>query len=191
MTHLKRLWCWERLKTWGEGDDRRWDGWVASLTWWTWAWVGSRSWCWTGKPGVLQFVALQTVRHDWTTELNWTEMKWIWFLSELNLSIPGHFILLIPKMSMFTLAISSSTTSNLSWLTDLTFQVSMHYCSLQHWTWLPSPVPSTIGHFFHFGSISSFFLELFLHSSPVPHWTPTNLGSSSFSVLSFCLPTVS
>ena len=63
----------------------------------------------------------------------------------------------------------------------------MQYCSLKLWTLLPSPVTSTTGHCFHFGSISSFFLDLFLHSSPVAYWAPTNLGSSSFSVISFCL----
>ena len=63
----------------------------------------------------------------------------------------------------------------------------MQYCSLQHWTLLPLSVTSTTGHCFHFGSIASFFLEFFLHSFPVAYWAPTNLGSSSFSVLSFCL----
>ena len=52
-THWKRPWCWERLKAGEEGDDRGWDGWMASLTWWTWVWVSSRSWWWTGRPGVL------------------------------------------------------------------------------------------------------------------------------------------
>jgi len=70
---------------------------------------------------------------------------------------------------------------------DLTFQVSMQYCSLQHQTLLPSPVTSTTGCCFRFGSITSFFLELFLHWFPVAYWAPTDLGSSSFSVLSFCL----
>ena len=70
---------------------------------------------------------------------------------------------------------------------DLTFKVSMQYCSLQHWTLLPSPVMSTTGGCFCFGSNSSFFLELYLHSSSVAYWAPTNLGSSSFSVLYFCL----
>ena len=46
---------------------------IASLTWWTWVWVNSRSWWWTGRPGVLRFMGLQTVGHDWATELNWTE----------------------------------------------------------------------------------------------------------------------
>ena len=53
-THWKRLWCWERLRTGGEGDDRGWDGWMASLTRWTWVWASSGSWWWTGKPGMLQ-----------------------------------------------------------------------------------------------------------------------------------------
>ena len=70
---------------------------------------------------------------------------------------------------------------------DLILQVPMQYCSLQHWTLLPSPVTSTTGHCFRVGSISPFFLELFLHRSPVAYWVPTDLGCSSFSVLSFCL----
>ena len=90
-------------------------------------------------------------------------------------------------MSTFTLAISCFTTSNLPWFMDLTFQVPMQYCSLQHWTLLLSSVTSTAGYSFCFGSISSFFLELFLHWSPVAYWAPTDLGSSSFSILSFCL----
>ena len=87
---------------------------------------------------------------------------------------------------MFTLAISYLTTSKLPWFMDLIFQLPMQY-SLQHQTLLPSPVTSTTGYCFLFGSISSFFSELFLHSSPVAYWAPTNLGSSSFSVLPFCL----
>ena len=71
LTHLKRPWCWERLKAGGEGDDRRWDVWMASLSQWTWVWVNSRSWWWTEKPGVLQSMGSQRVGHDWATELNW------------------------------------------------------------------------------------------------------------------------
>ena len=71
LTHLKSPWCWERLKTGGEGDDRRWDGWMASTTQWTWVWVSSGSWWWTGRPGVLHSVWFQRVGHDWATELNW------------------------------------------------------------------------------------------------------------------------
>ena len=74
LTHWKRPWCWERLKA-EEGDNRRWDGWMASPTWWTWVWVGSGSWWWTGKPGVLQSIGLQRVRHNWATELNWNCLR--------------------------------------------------------------------------------------------------------------------
>ena len=98
-----------------------------------------------------------------------------------------HFRSLIPEMSMFILAISCLTTSTLPWFMDLTFQVPMQYCSLQHQNFFLSPVTSTTGCCFCFGFISSFFLELFLHWSPVAHWTPTDLGHLSFSVLSFCL----
>ena len=73
LTHLKRPWCWERLKAGGEGDNEGWDGWMASPTQWTLVCVGSRSWWWTGRPGVLQFMGSQRVGHDWATELNWTE----------------------------------------------------------------------------------------------------------------------
>ena len=69
LTHLKRPWCWERLKV-REGDDRGWGGWMASPTQWARVWVSSRSW-WTGRPGVLQSMGSQRVGHDWTAELNW------------------------------------------------------------------------------------------------------------------------
>ena len=73
LTHWERLWCWERLKVGGEGDDRGWDGWMASLTQGTWVWINSRSWWWTGRSGMLKSMGLQRVGHDWTTELNSTE----------------------------------------------------------------------------------------------------------------------
>ena len=74
LTHWKRPWCWEKLKAGGEGDDRGWDGWMASPIQWTWVWVKSRSWWWTGKPGVLQSMVLQRIRHDWATELNMPDL---------------------------------------------------------------------------------------------------------------------
>ena len=73
LTYWKRLCSWEGLGEGGEGNDRGWDGWMASPTQWTWVWVNSGSWWWTGRPGVLQFMGLQRVGHDWATELNWTE----------------------------------------------------------------------------------------------------------------------
>ena len=118
-------------------SDRGWDGWMAWLTRWTWVWVNSRRWWWTGRPGVLWFMGSQRVRHDWATELNWTGL--------------------------------------------------MQCCFLQDWILFLSPVTSTTGYCFRFGSIPSFFLELFLHWSPVAYWAPTDLGSSSFNVPSFCL----
>ena len=75
LTHWKRPRCWERLKAEGEGDDRGWDGWMASPTQCTWVWASSGSWCWTGKPGILQSMGSQRVRHDWATELNWRKEK--------------------------------------------------------------------------------------------------------------------
>ena len=69
------LWCWEGLVAGEEGDDRGWDGWMASLTRWMQVWVNAWSWWWTGRPGVLWFMGLQTVRHDWATKLNWTETE--------------------------------------------------------------------------------------------------------------------
>ena len=72
LTHLKRPWCWERLRARGEGDDRGWDSWMASPTQWTWVWVNSGSWWWTGRPGMLWFMGLQRVKRNWVTELNWT-----------------------------------------------------------------------------------------------------------------------
>ena len=72
-TRWKRPWCWERLKVGGEGDDRGWDSWVASPTQWTWVWVKSGWWWWTGRSGVLQSMGLQRVGHNWATELNWTD----------------------------------------------------------------------------------------------------------------------
>ena len=81
--------CWERLKAGGEGDDRGSDGWMASPTQWAWFWVNSGSWLWKGRPGVLQFMGSQRVRHNWMTELYWPWSTilfihcWIWFANIL------------------------------------------------------------------------------------------------------------
>ena len=90
LTHWKRPWYWEGLGAGGEGDDRRWDGWMASPTWWTWVWVNSRSWWWTWRPGMLQFMGSQRVGHDWETETNWTDLKITWeqeTIGKLNISL--------------------------------------------------------------------------------------------------------
>ena len=82
-----KLWCWEGLGAGGEGDRRGWDGWMASLTQWTWVRVNSGSWRWTGRPGVLRFMGSQRVGHDWATELNWTEVSCLW-----DQSLLGHLL---------------------------------------------------------------------------------------------------
>ena len=74
LTHWKRPWCWERLRVGGEGYHRGGEGWMLSPTQWTWVWVDYESWWWTGRPGMLQFMESQRVRHDWATELNWTDI---------------------------------------------------------------------------------------------------------------------
>ena len=86
---LEKTRCWEGLRAGGEGDDRGWDGWMESLTQWTWVWVGSRSWWWTGRPGILQSMGLQRVGHDWVTELNWTGMTVRVFPEETSPWISG------------------------------------------------------------------------------------------------------
>ena len=71
LTHWKRLWCWEGLGAEGKGDNRGWDGWMAPQTRWTWVWVNSGSWWWTGGPGVLRFMGSQS----WTWLRDWTELR--------------------------------------------------------------------------------------------------------------------
>ena len=79
LTHWKRHWCWARLKVGGEADNRGWDGWMALLTQWTWIWVNSGSWWWTGRPGVLRSMDSQRVWHDWVTELNLATLNLFFF----------------------------------------------------------------------------------------------------------------
>ena len=81
---FERCWCWERLKAGGEGDDRGWDGWMASPIEWTWVWVNSKSWWWTGRPGMLQSMGLQRVRYDWVTELIWSSYDFIFSICILE-----------------------------------------------------------------------------------------------------------
>ena len=111
LTHWKRPWCWEGLGAGGEGDDRGWDVWMASLTRWAWVWVNFGSSWWTGRPGMLQFMGLQRVRHDWATELNWSfQLLWVdtkehdfwivwWEYGELFKNLPdghrGHIMVMV------------------------------------------------------------------------------------------------
>ena len=78
LTHFKRPWWWERFKVGGDGDNRGWDGWMASSTQWAWVWVNSRSWWWIGSPGMLQSMELQRIGHNWATELNWILVYLMW-----------------------------------------------------------------------------------------------------------------
>ena len=79
----ERLWCWEGLGAGGEGNNRGWDGCMASSTQWTWVWVNSGSWWWTGRPGMLQSMVSQRVGHDWATKRNWANI--LFHLSKMNM----------------------------------------------------------------------------------------------------------
>ena len=116
LTHLKRPWCWERLKAWGEGDDRGWDNWMASPIRWTWVWASSRNWWWTGKPGMLQSMESQTVRHNWVTELTscllwrnvclvlWPTFDWVIHFLVLS-GMSCLYILEVNSLSVISFAI--------------------------------------------------------------------------------------
>ena len=101
LTHWKRPWCWEGLGAGGEGDDRGWDGWMASPTLWTWVWVNSGSWWWTGRPGVLQFRGSQRVSQtqlsDWT-ELNWTETNRTSLVAQMIKNLPAMQKTQVPSL---------------------------------------------------------------------------------------------
>ena len=89
LTHWKRPWCWEGLGAGGAGDDKGWDGWMASPTLWAWVWENSRSLWWTGRPGVLLLMGSQRVGHDWMTELNWTlHLEFIFYYFWWKLCFP-------------------------------------------------------------------------------------------------------
>ena len=75
---LEWPWYWEILKVGREGDDIGWDGWMASLTQWTWVWINSGRWWWTGKPGVLQSMGSPRVGHNWVTELPYIKENINW-----------------------------------------------------------------------------------------------------------------
>ena len=114
LTHWKRLWCWEGLGAGGEGDDRGWDGWMASLTRWTWVSVKSGSWWWTGRPGVLRFMESQRVGHDWATELNWS------ILSQLGIILfDQKFLNLLISLTNFPNKILNEVLLLSSWLWDI------------------------------------------------------------------------
>ena len=104
LTHWKRLWCWEGFGAGGEGDARGWDGWMASLTRWTWVWVNSGSWWWTGRPGMLRFMGSQRFGHDWATDLIWSDS-----------TLPLLYFLVLPSPEFM----KPTSTSALLWHTIL------------------------------------------------------------------------
>ena len=101
--HWKRPWCWERLKAGGEGDDRGWDGWMASLTQCTWVWASSRSVWWTEKHGMLQSMGLQKAGHDWATELNWVTHHWRFHVYTCNARVNDFCLLFSCHLSLASL----------------------------------------------------------------------------------------
>ena len=96
LTHWKRPWCWEGLKARGEGDNKGWDGWKASLTQWTWVWVNSGSCQWAGRPGLLQSMGLQS--RTWLSD--WTELKWTkWFIFLMHVLVRTPLVIAERKLS--------------------------------------------------------------------------------------------
>ena len=87
LTHWKSPWCWEGLGAGGEGDNRGWDCWMASPTQWAWVWVNSGSWWWSGRPGVLQFMGLQS----WTWLSDW--INWLIEVEKRDLRIKSGTVL--------------------------------------------------------------------------------------------------
>ena len=116
LTHWKRLWCWEGLEAGGEGDDRGWDGWMASPTRWTRVWVNSGSWWWTGRPGMLQFMGSKRVGHDWVSELNWTELMVLRLVWDCSM-----YIVFLFTVSLFLL----ECTSLVIWFMDGSMAASL------------------------------------------------------------------
>ena len=125
LTHWKRLWCWEGLGARGEGDDRGWDGWMASLTRWTWVSVNSGRWWWTGRPGVLLFMGSQRVGHDWATDLIWSDLKQVgWGILLGQIMFPSKsfvfyckpFMLYWKPFSLFSALSHSFKAMNTEWI---------------------------------------------------------------------------
>ena len=120
LTHWKRPWCWKRLKAGGEVDDRGSDCCMASPTQWTWVWVNSGSWWWTGKPGVLQSMGSRRVGHDWETELKWNETVFCHIFKEEKVKF---FIFLF--MHLLSITVKAECK-----LLEVVFQIVMVYMIL-------------------------------------------------------------
>ena len=119
LTHLKRPWCWERLKLGGKEDNRDWDGWMASVTQWTWVWASSGSWWWTRRPGVQQCMGSQRVGHDWGTELTeppTTIASFLYFFSSSPLLFQDQWIAVSPHSSGNSFVTKPSSLANKSFV---------------------------------------------------------------------------
>ena len=152
LTHWKRPWCWEGLGAGGEGDDRGGDGWMAWLTQWTWIWVNSRSWWWTGRPGVLRFMGWQRVRHDWATELNWTDCLWAKFFKardDISTQSPSHLPWPHSSSSFMSFSNGHGLWCQLfsrvqlydPWTIACQTPLSMEFSRQEYWRGLPFPSP--------------------------------------------------
>ena len=143
---LKRLWCWEGLGAGGEGDYWGWDGWMASWTPWTWVWVNSGRWWWTGRPGVLQFMGLQRVGHDWATELN-REYFWASLVAQMVKRRPAVWETWVQSLGQEDslekeMATHSSTLAwKIPWTEEPGGLQSMGSQRVRH-DWATSPLPS-------------------------------------------------
>ena len=135
-THWKRTWCCEREKAGGEGDDRGWDGWMAPSTQWTWVWASSRSWWWTGKPGVLQSMGSERVGHDRATELNWTEADDILRSSKTE----GN----LPLADLWVVVYLLSHVLGTPWTIALQAPLSMRFLRQEYWNGLPFSSPADL-----------------------------------------------
>ena len=136
LTHWKRPWCWEGLGAGGEGDDRGWDGWMASPTPWTWVWVNSRSWWWTGRPGVLRFMGSQRVRHD----RDWTELKHSLDLKlDSSLQVSQLFRIWIVCLSLIHVRLLVTP-----WTVTLQVPLSVGFSRQEYWSGLPRPPPGDL-----------------------------------------------
>ena len=139
----KKPWCWERLKAGGEVDNRGWDGSMASLTQWTWVRVGSGTWWWTGKPGVLQSMGSQRVGHNWATELkdNILFLRSLTELLENSIFEPGYFSYFWQWLE-FSITLVSSCRWRHSLMTFLNLRFGLHLSML--WLSLNSCIPTLL-----------------------------------------------
>ena len=136
-----------------ERDDRGWDGWMASPTQWRWVWVNSGSWWWIGRPGVLRFMGLQRVGHDWATEVNWTD-GWIskknqvyncYFRLKLINSICFHLcILRVGHISCGSLSLSRVQLFATPWTLACQAPMSMEFSRQEYWSGLLFPSPGDL-----------------------------------------------